>query len=304
MPPTRPITHTLRALSRAPHHAYSTTPSPAPKSASHSSSVDPAEIQHFNALASSWWDPHGPSRLLHLMNPSRHAFLASCIQSTNQLPIRGKEAERGLDVLDVGCGGGIFAESAARLPWVKSVTGVDPSEGVLEVAREHMRQDPTLSPLPSSPLSTIPTRKRLEYIQTTINDLATHPHRVHAGYDILTLFEVLEHVPSPSTFLKTCLPLVKPGGWIVGSTISRTWASWLITNVVAEDIMRLVPRGTHDWHKYINETELRDWFAKQTSWGNFRSVGIVYIPGLGWTEVQGGEGVGNYYFGVRKLTGQ
>ncbi|KAL2187481.1 S-adenosyl-L-methionine-dependent methyltransferase, partial [Thermothelomyces heterothallicus CBS 203.75] len=103
-------------------------------SASSSSSVNETEISHFSALASSWWDPHGPSRPLHLMNPLRHEFIQSCLASSS-----------GLRYLDVGCGGGIFAESAARLPSTASVTAIDPSPTILAVARAHAKRDPALA---------------------------------------------------------------------------------------------------------------------------------------------------------------
>ena len=126
-------------------------------------------------------------------------------------------------------------------------------------------------------------------------------------FDVVTAFEVLEHVARPSRFLAQASALVRDGGWLVGSTISRTAASWLVTKLAAEEVLRLVPRGTHDWHKYVRPDELREWFARrggegggwdETSW---RVVGVVYVPGLGWREVKGSENVGNYFFGVRKL---
>ncbi len=84
------------------------------------------------------------------------------------------------------------------------------------------------------------------------------------------------------------------------STIARTWTSWLVTNVVAEDVLGIVPKGTHEWNKYINEEELRSWFAKQPGWGSAKSMGVMYVPGLGWKEVAGSQQWGNYFFAVRK----
>ena len=133
-------------------------------------------------------------------------------------------------------------------------------------------------------------------------------------YDIVTLFEVLEHVTYPSSFLEKVLPYVKPGGWLVLSTISRTWTSWLITKIMAEDVLRFVPRGTHDWEKYINAEELKAWFRKVSAegkadlgrWNEPVTMEVMYVPGFGWTEIGGGgkgiEGVGNYFFGVRRET--
>ncbi|KAA6414797.1 MAG: putative COQ3-enzyme of ubiquinone (coenzyme Q) biosynthesis [Lasallia pustulata] len=263
---------------RKPHHVR--------HSSSTTSSVNPTEVSHFNALASTWWDPHGSSRLLHLMNPHRHDFITSCLSSQPTLAPASK-----LRYLDVGCGGGIFAESAARLPNTASVTGIDPSGEVLRIAKAHARQDPLLQ-----------QSERLMYLEKSIEALPL-PKNVQEQYDVLSLFEVIEHITHPATFLASCLPFVKPGGWLVLSTIARTWTSWLTTKVVAEDIVRLVPRGTHEWGKYINEEELRTLFQAQPGWGSqggVRAMGVVYVPGFGWKIINGSEQWGNYFFGVRR----
>ncbi|MCJ1410405.1 Hexaprenyldihydroxybenzoate methyltransferase, mitochondrial [Ptychographa xylographoides] len=220
------------------------------------------------------------------MNPLRHDFISSCLAS-QATPAPSHK----LRYLDVGCGGGIFAESAARLPSTASVTGIDPSADVIVVAREHARQDPMLY-----------GGSRLQYLNTAIEKLAI-PTTTEEQYDVLTLFEVIEHIDQPAPFLKSCLPFVKPGGWIVMSTIARTWTSWLTTKFVAEDVVRLVPKGTHEWAKYINEEELRSFFQKQNAWANdgaLRASGCMYVPGVGWRMVTGGERWGNYFFGVRR----
>jgi polyprenyldihydroxybenzoate methyltransferase/3-demethylubiquinol 3-O-methyltransferase len=289
--------------------------------------VDADEVARFSALASSWWDPHGPSRLLHLMNPLRHAFLAECLASSSS----ASGAPGPLRILDVGCGAGIFAESAARLRHPRGpprVTGLDPSAAVLAAARAHARRDPALV-----------AAGNLEYVRGGVEDvLAAAAQKDAAGahgdgaaadagvdtaaaaeagdgvgeaprgrFDVVTCFEVLEHVARPSRFLAQASALVRDGGWLVGSTISRTAASWLVTKLAAEEVLRLVPRGTHDWHKYVRPDELREWFARRGEgrggWDerSWRVVGVVYVPGLGWREVKGSEKVGNYFFGVRKL---
>ncbi|KAK4134908.1 hexaprenyldihydroxybenzoate methyltransferase [Trichocladium antarcticum] len=267
-----------------------------------SSSVNATEISHFSALASSWWDPHGPSRPLHLMNPLRHDFIQACLGSTPTSP------GAPLRYLDVGCGGGIFAESAARHPSTASVTAIDPSATILAVARAHAKRDPSL-------------RRRLTYLGETIESLplpSPNPpqqqqqqqqqqhHSVSGPYDVVTLFEVIEHVDYPAAFLARLTQFVAPGGWLVLSTIARTWTSWVTTNLVAEDILGMVPKGTHDWSKYVNEGEMREWFAKDAAaggkqWGVPRVMGVVFVPGLGWREVRGSEKVGNYFFGVQRL---
>ena len=254
--------------------------------ATSSSSVNPTEMSHFNALASTWWDPYGSSRLLHLMNPLRHDFISSChALKPNSTP------QQGLRYLDIGCGGGIFAESAARLPNTASVRAIDPSLDVIEVAKQHARKDPILQ-----------EPGRLEYLNTAIEDLDV-PQLPNEQYDVVSLFEVIEHISNPAPFLRNCLPFVKPGGWLILSTIAKTWTSWLTTKVVAEDLVGLVPRGTHDWSKYINEHEIRSFFQAQQGWGangGMKALGCVYIPGVGWRMFTGGERLGNYFFGVRR----
>ena len=250
-----------------------------------SSSVNPTEVSHFNALASTWWDPHGPSQLLHLMNPLRHDFITSCLLSASQSATTQK-----LRYLDVGCGGGIFAESAARLPTTASVTAIDPSGDVLSVAKSHALKDPMLQ-----------EPGRLQYLNKSIESLAV-PKSIEEQYDVLTLFEVIEHIDQPAPFLNSCLSFVKPGGWLVLSTIARTWTSWLTTKFIAEEVVRLVPRGTHDWEKYINEDEMGRFFQNKGCGGDnaIKVVGSIYVPGFGWRMVRGGKRWGNYFFGVRK----
>ena len=250
-------------------------------------SVNSAEVSHFNALASSWWDPHGSSRLLHLMNALRHKFIRQCITSHEAA------TSTKLKYLDIGCGGGIFAESAARLAKTDSVTAIDPSPEVIAVAKQHQRHDPILL-----------EQGRLNYQKMAIEDLP-RPASPQNAYDIITLFEVIEHIRKPSPFLQNCLQHLKPGGWLIGSTIARTNVSWFTTKVMAEDVLRLVPRGTHEWNQYIQPGELVDWVKPQPDLvgaekGGWQVMGVVYVPGLGWKEVPSSEEWGNYFFGIKK----
>ncbi|KAM7224196.1 hexaprenyldihydroxybenzoate methyltransferase [Rhypophila decipiens] len=274
------------------------------------SSVNADEISHFNALASTWWDPHGSSRALHLMNPLRHDFINTCRSTSlsssttvtpepNSQPTAGQQQQHQapkLRYLDVGCGGGIFAESAARLPSTHSVTAIDAAPVIIQVARQHASKDPLLAE---------PTK--LRYINTTIENLAStlQSSPEESKFDVVTLFEVIEHVDQPANFLSHLSNHVKPGGWLVLSTIARTWTSWFTTNFMAEDVLGIVPKGTHDWNKYINDDELRGYFSKfadEQGWdlSSLMVQGVVYVPGLGWKEVQGSEKVGNYFLGVQK----
>jgi ubiquinone biosynthesis O-methyltransferase len=242
----------------------------------HHSSVSPEEVAHFNALASEWWEPHGSSRILHLMNPLRHDFIHKC-----QNTYGGPPAHQ-LRYLDIGCGGGIFAESAARLPTTKSVTAIDPTEGVLNIAKAHAKRDPALA-------------SKLTYLNTSVEGLESKE-----PYDIVSVLEVIEHVNAPSTFLDAVTPHIRPGGWLIMSTIARTWVSWFTTNFMAEDVLGIVPKGTHDWNKYVNCEELEGYFAGRGGWSKPVVQGVVYVPGVGWKEVNGSEKLGNYFIGVRR----
>lgn len=219
------------------------------------------------------------------MNPLRHDFIQACLSSSFSTP---PPTTQTYSYLDVGCGGGIFASSAARLPSTTSVTAIDPTPACIAIAQDKQRSDPALQ----SP--------KLTYINCAIENLPKETRDV----DVITLFEVLEHVPHPSAFLAECAKHLKQGGWIIGSTIARSPVSYLTTKVIAEaPVIGVVPRGTHDWNKYINPTELKGWFESKTQgeWGDFRTRGVVYVPLLGWRVVQGSEGFGNYFFGVQKL---
>jgi polyprenyldihydroxybenzoate methyltransferase/3-demethylubiquinol 3-O-methyltransferase len=162
------------------------------------------------------------------MNPLRHDFIRTCHSSQPTPP------PPSLRYLDVGCGGGIFAESAARLASTKAVTAIDPGPEVLAVAKAHARKDPGLA------------GGKLTYLNTAIEELAV-PEADSEKADVLTVFEVIEHVERPAEFLDVCARHVKPGGWMVLSTIARHWVSWVTTKVVAEDILGVVPKGTHEW---------------------------------------------------------
>ncbi|KAI1118300.1 ubiquinone biosynthesis O-methyltransferase [Nemania sp. NC0429] len=281
-PALRSFASTPRLSSTATSSSSSADPDPS------FTTVSPDEVFHFNALASSWWDPQGPSRILHLMNPLRHDFIRECRAS---VPDTGSDTSPSpkLRFLDIGCGGGIFAESAARLASTLSVTAIDPSPEVLAVAKAHARRDPALV-------------SKLQYQNTSIEALPIPADPQQDGYDVVTVFEVVEHVANPAAFLDRVTPFVRPGGWLVLSTIARTWTSWVTTNLIAEDLLRIVPRGTHNWNKYINEDELRTHFLhSRTGWAEPRCMGVVYVPGVGWTQVNGSEKIGNYFFAVRRL---
>ncbi|KAK9470826.1 hexaprenyldihydroxybenzoate methyltransferase mitochondrial precursor [Dipodascopsis tothii] len=247
------------------------------------------ELSHFGELAATWWDTNGSSRLLHKMNPIRLEFMFGTMANYS---IPGLSRTSELEVLDVGCGGGILSESLARLPTVKTVTGIDLSPEVIRVAREHKSRDPALFEQRDG-------RDVLEYELRSITDLAPGSEK---QYDVVTLMEMLEHVPNPALVLAEAAARVRPGGWIFLSTINRTAVSYLTTILAAEHILGIVPRGTHTWAKYINASELREWFDGHVDDGRWDVVsvqGCLYVPFAGW-KLGGSPTLGNYFLAARK----
>lgn len=219
------------------------------------------------------------------MNPLRHDFIKACLRTSEAPP------PQTLSYLDIGCGGGIFASSAARLPNTSTVTAIDPTELVIQVAEAQQRSDPGIS----SP--------KLKYLNCAIEDVPI-PQSESEKVDIITLFEVLEHIDNPSSFLDLAAPHLKKGGWIIGSTISRHPLAYVTTKLIAEaPFIGIVPPGTHDWNKYIDPSQLQRHFAMKEpgAWGSFKTQGVIYIPALGWKLVKNSETYGNYFFGIQML---
>lgn len=207
--------------------------------------ADPAEIAKFEALASRWWDPQSEFKPLHEINPLRLDYI-----ERNAGGLAGKR------VLDVGCGGGILAESMAALGG--QVTGIDMGEAPLSVARLHGLE---------SGIS-------VAYEQSTAEAYAAR----HAGmFDVVTCMEMLEHVPDPASVIAACARLAKPGGAIFFSTINRNPKSYLFAIVGAEYLLRLLPRGTHDYEKFIRPSELEAW-ARHAGLKLLDLTGMSYNP--------------------------
>jgi polyprenyldihydroxybenzoate methyltransferase / 3-demethylubiquinol 3-O-methyltransferase len=252
------------------------------------STVNPQEISRFDDLAATWWDPNGSSRLLHRMNPIRLRFLKSILDPT--MSRTDNQWLQDMSILDIGCGGGILCESLARLG--AKTYGVDASLPAIEVAKAHVRKDPVLC-----------SRNPPVYIHGSIQD-----HDPAAQYDVVTAMEVLEHVDYPSSFIKEMAMRVKPGGWLLVSTISRTWQSWLGAIVAAENILAIVPPGTHTWRKFINEDELRQHIeALRDERGeklalDVKTKGILYDPTVGEWRLKDtiGGPIFNYFLAARR----
>jgi len=187
--------------------------------------VDPAELAKFSDLAHRWWDRHGEFRPLHEINPLRLAHIEKLAQG-----LGGKR------VLDVGCGGGILSDSMARKG--AQVVGIDLSTKALRVAQLHALEAQT---------------PNVQYREISAEALAQQEAE---GFDVVTCMEMLEHVPDPASIVRACSRLVKPGGWVFISTINRNPKSFLFAIVGAEYVLNLLPRGTHEYMKFIRPSEL------------------------------------------------
>lgn len=206
--------------------------------------VDPLELEKFNQLAHRWWDPNSEFKPLHEINPLRLDYI------DRFAGLSGKT------VLDVGCGGGILSESMAGRG--AHVTGIDLGDKPLKVAKLHLLE----------------TGKHVSYRKTAVEDLAgEQPHY----YDVITCMEMLEHVPSAASIVHACAELAKPGGWIFFSTINRNPKSYLFAVIGAEYVLNLLPRGTHDYAKFIKPSELAR-MAREAGLNVEDIIGMTYNP--------------------------
>jgi 2-polyprenyl-6-hydroxyphenyl methylase / 3-demethylubiquinone-9 3-methyltransferase len=202
--------------------------------------VDPAEVEKFSTLAHRWWDPQGEFRPLHDINPLRLDWIA---QHANL---------DGARVLDVGCGGGILAEAMARRG--AKVTGIDLSEKALRVAQLHLLE----------------SKLDIRYEKAAAEDF-------EGEFDVITCMELLEHVPQPASMVAACARLVRPGGQVFFSTINRNPKSYLFAVIGAEYVLRLLPRGTHDYLRFIKPSELSRW-ARDAGLRVEELIGMTYNP--------------------------
>ena len=207
--------------------------------------ADPAELAKFSELAHRWWDMESEFRPLHQINPLRLDWINS------YAPLSGKK------VLDIGCGGGILADSMARKG--AEVLGIDLSTKALRVAQLHALEAQT---------------PRVTYREVSAEALATE---APAQFDVVTCMEMLEHVPDPSSVVKACCQLVKPGGWVFFSTLNRNAKSFLFAIVGAEYVLNLLPRGTHEYAKMIRPSELAH-FCRSADLNVRHSKGLEYNP--------------------------
>ncbi|WP_050605568.1 bifunctional 2-polyprenyl-6-hydroxyphenol methylase/3-demethylubiquinol 3-O-methyltransferase UbiG [Ruegeria sp. 6PALISEP08] len=221
----------------------------------HPNTVDPSEIAKFEAMAAEWWDPHGKFKPLHMLNPCRLDYITQQIAGEFDRDLKAPNPFKGLRLLDIGCGGGLLSEPIARLG--AEVVGADAAEGNLPVARIHAEQ----------------SGLEIDYRHTTAEDMAAAGEQ----FDVVLNMEVVEHVADPLGFLTASQQLLKPGGLLLCSTINRNPKSYAMAIFGAEVVMRWLPRGTHEWNKFITPDELFD-LLRQAGLEPVDRKGFVFNP--------------------------
>ena len=222
------------------------------------STIDPSEVAKFQAMAAEWWDPNGKFRPLHQMNPCRLDYITRQIAAEFGRDLSSDKPFAGLRLLDIGCGGGLLSEPMARLG--AEVIGADTAEGNPPVARAHAEQ----------------SGLTIDYRHTTAEALAEAGER----FDVVLNMEVVEHVADPLAYLTACQMLLKEGGLMICSTMNRNAKSFMMAIVGAEYVMRWLPKGTHDWAKFITPSELYELIEKAGLTPVDRK-GMVFNP-LSW----------------------
>lgn len=226
---------------------------------------DPNELEKFSQLAHKWWDPNSEFKPLHDINPLRMGYIV------DHIDLSGKT------VLDVGCGGGILSESMAGLN--ADVSGIDLSDMALQVARLHLLE----------------SGRRVNYRKISAEDLASEQPE---HYEVITCMEMLEHVPDPQSVVTACAKLTKPGGWIFFSTLNRNPKSYLFAIIGAEYLLKLLPRGTHDYDKFIKPSELAQ-FCRNAGLSVSGIIGMSYNP-LNKVYSLGSDTAVNYMIACRR----
>lgn len=223
------------------------------------STVDPGEIAKFEAMAAEWWDVNGKFKPLHMLNPCRLDYITTQIAAEFDRDLSKPKAFAGLRILDIGCGGGLLCEPMARLG--AEVVGADAAERNIPVARLHAEQ----------------SGLTIDYRYTTAEDMAAAGEQ----FDIVLNMEVVEHVADPLAYLTACQQLLKPGGLHICSTINRNPKSFAMAIVGAEYVMRWLPKGTHEWSKFITPDELFE-LMSQAGLTPVDRKGFVFNP-VSWS---------------------
>jgi len=217
-------------------------------------SVDAAEIEKFSKLSEQWWDPRGKMAPLHKINPLRLSFIRDAACRKFDRNVRSLNCLDGLSLLDIGCGAGLLCEPFTRLG--ARVTGIDPSATNIAAAKLHAEKG----------------HLSIDYRCTTVEELDPQER-----FDIVLAMEVVEHVVDVGAFLDRCASMLKPGGLMVVSTLNRNWKSFALGIVAAEFVLRWLPRGTHQWEKFVTPDELAD-HLERNKLGVTEQSGVVYNP--------------------------
>lgn len=215
-----------------------------------SENIDYREIEKFENISAQWWDKQGEFQVLHDINPLRLKY------------VNDRISPKGKHILDIGCGGGIFSEAMAAAG--AKVVGIDMGEAPISIARRHM----------------IETGQQIDYRRTSVEELAKTERQ---QYDIITCMELIEHVPDPQSIVRSIRKLIKSNGDIFFSTINRTWVAYCFAILVAENLFKIVGKGTHQFNKFVKPSELENWAAQE---GLMKQdlTGMGYLPFIrkGW----------------------
>ena len=223
-----------------------------------SASIDPAEVAKFSAIAAEWWDPAGKFAPLHKFNPVRLAFIREQAAAHFKREARSLRPFEGLSLLDIGCGGGLLSEPMARLGF--AVTGADASDKNIGTARAHAAQ----------------TGLEIDYRATSAEALVAEGR----SFDVVLNMEVVEHVADVTAYLTACTALVKPGGLTFVATLNKTLKSLALAKIGAEYVLNWLPRGTHDWNRFISPQELQR-SLKECGLTILKTQGVSFDP-LNW----------------------
>jgi 2-polyprenyl-6-hydroxyphenyl methylase / 3-demethylubiquinone-9 3-methyltransferase len=218
-------------------------------------SLDPAEVEKFSKMAAEWWNPKGKFGVLHVFNPVRLDYIKEQVCARLARDPFEREPFKGLRFLDIGCGGGLLSEPMARLG--ASVVGVDPSEKNIKTASVHAQE----MELP------------IDYRTGTAEDLAAAGEK----FDVILNMEVIEHVADPAAFAATCCSMLKPGGLMFVATLNRTIKSFGLAIIGAEYVLGWLPKGTHQWEKFITPDELKGWLSNNHA-QTVAESGVTYHP--------------------------
>ena len=218
-------------------------------------SLDPSEVAKFSAMAAEWWNPKGKFGVLHVFNPVRLQFIKEQVTARLARDPLEREPFQGLRFLDIGCGGGLLTEPMSRLG--ASITGVDPSDRNIKTASVHAQE----------------MGLDIDYRAGTAEDLAAAGEQ----FDVILNMEVIEHVADPQAFTRTCAAMLKPGGLMFVATLNRTLKSFGLAIVGAEYVLGWLPKGTHQWEKFITPAELKGWLSDNGLTVK-EELGVTYSP--------------------------